>query len=602
VARGEAHVQLTNGLVRALASASHPLLALRIEDADLARFDPAAWRLTAAGGTTRRAANGLRAEIAGPDGSALAVAVSAVERDGGVEISITAVNGAEDAAPLVKAESWTREALAAGYARLLGEHISAYRTAFGSATVELPDPVVQDHYDFVRYLTLCASRRGAPPAALQGPWTVDLGVPPWHGDYHNDLNLQMTHAATLTAGLMDSALALFDFHARLLPRFREFARDFYGVPGAVVPGVMALDGAPLGGWAQYALSPTNSAWTGELTTRFWNVTRDAPFLNARALPFCRDVATALEALAPAGPDGKRRLALSSSPEIHDNSLRAWLAPNSNYDLALLRAAFANAALLERAAGNGPEAARWERTLGELPPFELDDRGALALARGEPLAESHRHLSHALAIHPLAQLTIEGDARERGIVDATVDGILAQGTRGWTGYTFAWFAALCARTGRPELARSFLADYERAFTLRNGLHVNGDQSGEGLSGFVYRPFTLEGNMIAMEAVHEMLLQSWGGTIRVFPAVSASWPDVAFGELRADGAFVVSARRIDGLTRSVTVRALAGGPLRLRDPFPGREPHWTNPSVRRDGRDWVLDMVFDEVLIGTCDAGR
>ena len=36
-------------------------------------------------------------------------------------------------------------------------------------------------------------RRVAPPMPLQGVWTADAGsLPPWKGDYHNDLNTQMT--------------------------------------------------------------------------------------------------------------------------------------------------------------------------------------------------------------------------------------------------------------------------------------------------------------------------------------------------------------------------------------------------------------------------
>jgi alpha-L-fucosidase 2 len=30
---------------------------------------------------------------------------------------------------------------------------------------------------------------------LQGVWTADAGgLPPWKGDYHNDLNTQMTYS------------------------------------------------------------------------------------------------------------------------------------------------------------------------------------------------------------------------------------------------------------------------------------------------------------------------------------------------------------------------------------------------------------------------
>ena len=77
------------------------------------------------------------------------------------------------------------------------------------------------------------------------------------------------------------------------------------------------------------------------------------------------------------------------------------------------------------------------------------------------------------------------------------------------------ACLRARVGDAEAALRNLDIYVHAFILRNGFHANGDQTGSGFSSFTYRPFTLEGNFLAMEAVHEMLLQSWSahpGTAR------------------------------------------------------------------------------------------
>jgi len=127
----------------------------------------------------------------------------------------------------------------------------------------------------------------------------------------------------------------------------------------------------------------------------------------------------------------------------------------------------------------------------------------------------------------------------------------------------------ARAGRAEEALKYLVDYERAFILRNGFHVNGDQIGAGLSHFRYRPFTLEGNFLAMEAVHDMLLQSWGGRVRVFPAVSEKWPDVSFDDLRAQGGFRVSAERKGGRTVRVAITSTVDAPLRLKDPFANRE---------------------------------
>ncbi|MGA2258131.1 MAG: hypothetical protein ABSG53_25985, partial [Thermoguttaceae bacterium] len=64
-------------------------------------------------------------------------------------------------------------------------------------------------------------------------------------------------------------------------------------------------------------------------------------------------------------------------------------------------------------------------------------------------------------------------------------------------------------------------------------MNGDQSGMGFSGMNYRPFTLEGNFLAAQALQEMLLQSWSPTpgirdtevVRVFPATHWRWHDAA-----------------------------------------------------------------------------
>ena len=72
------------------------------------------------------------------------------------------------------------------------------------------------------------------------------------------------------------------------------------------------------------------------------------------------------------------------------------------------------------------------------------------------------------------------------------------------------SALRARVGQPEEALRLLEIYAKAFILRNGFHANGDQTKSGYSNYTYRPFTLEGNFLAMHAVHEMLLQSWSAT--------------------------------------------------------------------------------------------
>lgn len=59
----------------------------------------------------------------------------------------------------------------------------------------------------------------------------------------------------------------------------------------------------------------------------------------RAYPWCCEVGQSLLALLKPDEHGVLKLPLSSSPEIHDNSLRAWLAPNSKYDLFCVKMLF-----------------------------------------------------------------------------------------------------------------------------------------------------------------------------------------------------------------------------------------------------------------------
>jgi alpha-L-fucosidase 2 len=122
---------------------------------------------------------------------------------------------------------------------------------------------------------------------------------------------------------------------------------------------------------------------------------------------------------------------------------------------------------------------------------------------------------------------------------------------------------------------------------------------------YRPFTLEGNFLACAAVHEMLLQSWNaqpGTaepavIRLFPAMPWRWHDASFNDLRAEGAYRVSARRENNATTWFRIVAGRDGVLRLRQNFGGREPKWSRAGVKRVGDNFELAMKRGEVLEAT-----
>jgi hypothetical protein len=205
----------------------------------------------------------------------------------------------------------------------------------------------------------------------------------------------------------------------------------------------------------------------------------------------------------------------------------------------------------------------------MPNFALDpESGKLPVADGRPLKESHRHFSHLMAIHPLGQIRWENGEADRRIIQASLADLDRLGTDYWTGYSFSWMANLAARSRDGERAEKALETFAEAFCLRSSFHCNGDQSGKGYSLYTYRPFTLEGNFAAAAGVQEMLLQSYSGTIRIFPAVPATWREVSFNTLRAEGAFLISAEKVGGRVVRVEVKAEKGGECRLENPFGAR----------------------------------
>lgn len=497
----------------------------------------------------------------------------------------------ESADPLAAARKRCEAALDEGLDKLAFEHEQWWAAYWSKASVSVPNPVIERQWYLETYKFGSAARPDTPPITLQGPWTADdMKIPPWKGDYHHDLNTELSYWPAYSGNRLEGAFG----YVRWLWATRENARDwtkrFFDLPGLNVPMTSDLEQNQIGGWHQYTHSATTAAWLGHHFYLQWRYGMDRQFLEERAYPWLRDTSVFLAAVTEKGPDGKRTLPLSSSPEINDNRLTAWFPSITNYDVSLIRWSFATTAELAAELGKADEADRWRRVLVEMPELAVDPNSRkLLVAKDYPLPSSHRHFSHLMAIHPLGLIRWENGSADQAIIRASLAELDAKGTSAWCGYSFSWLANLAARARDGEKAERALQIFSEAFCLRNGFHCNGDQSGKGYSNFRYRPFTLEGNFAAAAGLQEMLLQSYSGTIRVFPAVPASWQDVSFKTLRAEGAFLVSAERTGGTTQRLEILAEKGGVLRLENPFPGASyaVAGIDPgSVKQDGTDLII----------------
>ena len=541
----------------------------------------------------QQAANGLKycvyVKSASTDGQTL------------LAVAITSTNDTSDFLSL--ANKRCTAALQKGYAAVQKSHIQWWKDFWQQSSVSIPDTAVQKQYDLVQYFYGAASRSDAPPMPLQGVWTADNGtLPPWKGDYHNDLNTQMTYMAYQEAGRFDEGASYLNFLWDRRKSFEGFAKDFYGTGGLACPGVMSYSGQPLGGWGQYSMSPSMSAWSAHLFYLHWKYTADEKFLKEKAYPWCFGVGECLLGLLKPDEKGVLKLPLSSSPEIFDNSAKAWLKPNSNYDLMCLKMLFLSLKEMAEVCNKQKDAKKWSEAASALGDFHINANGTLLIDSGTELQHSHRHLSNIIGLYPFNLITAEGDDQEKRTINASLENWEKLGTSEWCGYTFAWMSCLQARVGNAEAAAKNLDIFVKAFTSRNGFHLNGDQTKSGYSNFTYRPFTLEGNFLASQAVNEMLLQSWSptpgkintGIIRIFPAVPQKWADVSFSNLRAEGGYKVSAIQKNHKITWFSISAGKAGVLYIKDAFNGQKPKWSLSKVQKTGTVYKVMLAKGQKL--------
>ncbi|MEU6208023.1 glycoside hydrolase N-terminal domain-containing protein, partial [Micromonospora musae] len=130
----------------------------------------------------------------------------------------------------------------------------------------VPDPELEAAYvQFGRYLTISGSR-GSLPMGLQGPW-LDGNDPDWMGDYHTDVNIQMSYWLADRAGLSDCFDALADYCVAQLPAWTDVTRRLFNTAtnrfrnssGRVAGWTVAFSTNPYGG-SGWWWHPAGNAW------------------------------------------------------------------------------------------------------------------------------------------------------------------------------------------------------------------------------------------------------------------------------------------------------------------------------------------------------
>lgn len=443
-------------------------------------------------------------------------------------------------------------------------HINWWNHFWNQSAVFLPDSILERQYNLEMYKMGCVARSHTPPISLQAIWTADNGsLPPWKGDIHNDLNTELSYWPFYTGNHLDESQSFTNWLWKTKEQNKRWTKNYFEINGLNVPGVTTISGKEMGGWIQYSMSPTTAAWLSQHFFWQWKYSMDKEFLLKKCKPYFDEIHKYFKKILTIDPVTKKyKLPLSSSPEIYDNSTKAWFHQWTNYDLSLVKSFYNDyISVCKAATGKVPADIENEKKL--LPDLNIDETG-LTIAPGLDFFESHRHLSPYMGIYPLNLLDIE-NKNDRIIIKNSLHQIEKKGTHAWCGYSFSWMANLYARAKEGDSAAKMLQIFSTNFCSINSFHLNGDQKGGRYSGFTYRPFTLEGNFAFAKGVQEMLIQSHKGFVEVFPALPLSWHEVSFSKLRTEGAFLFSAKKENGIVDEIKIFSEKGGLVRLKLPF-------------------------------------
>ncbi|MEJ8638144.1 glycosyl hydrolase family 95 catalytic domain-containing protein [Streptomyces sp. MS2.AVA.5] len=454
-----------------------------------------------------------------------------------------------------------RTASAVPYDVLALPHRAWWDRFYRKSFLSLPDARLQRFYWIQLYKTASAARRDAPAMATCGPW---LESTPWPNTWWN-LNVQLEYWLIHGSNHLELdavTRALSEFRSQLTAEVAApYRADSAGIPRTTDTRLVNGGATPTGNGYGVGIPGENppTPEVGNLTWALHNVwlsyrhTMDRSILRDTLFPLLRKAVNYYLHFLTPGADGKLHLPATFSPEYGVD------APDCNYDLMLLR--WGCRTLLDSAAELGvldPLAPRWQEVLARLAPYPVDANGYM-IGAGVPFAKSHRHYSHLLAVYPLYEVTGR-TPEERALIEKSLDHWVSfEGAL--QGYTFTGAASMSALLGKGEDALRYLGELMSRFIQANTMYKE--------SGPV-----IETPLSASQSVHDMVCQSWGGVIRVFPALPAAWRKLVVHDFRTQGAFLLSAVRENGRTRWVRLRSEAGAPCVVRHGIEG-------PIEVRDG---------------------
>lgn len=420
---------------------------------------------------------------------------------------------------------------------LIESHRNWWHNYYLHSFVSIPDARLESFYWIQQYKLASATRDKKPPIDLMGPW---FRYTPWPVYWFN-LNIQLTYSSLYASNRLELANGLVDMIDKNSENLIKNVPEQYRHNSAAIGRAAGADlYSPVKVFSE--LDKTATPATLELGNLTWSLyyywqqyrySMDEN-LKEKLFPILKRSINYYLNVMRKESDGKWHLPYTSSPEYPDGTTR-----DSNYDLSLLRWGCQTLLKINPKDSLAP---KWNDVLINLTDYPTDNTG-LRIGRDVAFEQSHRHYSHLLMIYPLYLMNWE-QLENRPLIEQSLQHWHSY-KNSLQGYSFTGGGSIYAMMGNGDKAVSYLNQLLDSYVKPNTMYLE--------TGPV-----IETPLTAVSTIQDLLIQSWGDKVRIFPAIPNSWKDVSFENLRAEGAFLISAVRKNGETQWVRIKSLAGEP--------------------------------------------
>ena len=444
----------------------------------------------------------------------------------------------------------------------------SWRKFWSKSAVELADKELERIWYHNQYFLACCLKPGKISPGLFGNWTSGRIGTAWHGDYHMNYNTQQVFWGVFSSNHVEQNLPYVDLVEKLFDYSKNYAREKFGLPGAFYPHTAYPVPSqtipyPVPPWG-YEICET--PWTAQGLWWHYLYTLDKDYLK-RVYPMIRAATEFLVAYMNRGDDGKYHIIPTVSPENWGFTVDFRLNKDCIIDLALTE--FILDATLQASQVLGVDAdlrARWKEVRANIAPYPKAKGpfGEVWLDVVDGPVEYVFNVPITMApVFPGEQVGIGLGEPHREIAERTVRTARLEG-----GNDLVYQPLIRARMGLLDM--DWFKKEVRYCLLPNGTcfdrtrQIGGRYRDSTHPDYMGRMGIWIENLSLPAVLNESMMQSYSGTIRLFPNTKGLGP-ARFHNMRAAGAFLVSAAYDGQKVTAATIRSEKGAPCKLASPW-------------------------------------